>query len=242
MRYQLGYLVALVFGTIWYGSTAVLASWFGRTRTPGSYLDNVGRRWASFLLRASGIRVTLEGTEHLSSEGPQIIAANHQSFFDILALAATIPGTMRFVAKKEFQRIPILGPAMKSAGQIFIDRQNRAKAFEAYEEAARSVREGLNAVVFAEGTRSQAGELQSFKKGPFVFAIASQVPVIPVYCAGTFDILPKGSIWMRPGPITLYFGEPIPTEGMTYEDRGALLERTHDVIKGFRVDAGEEER
>jgi len=131
---------------------------------------------------------------------------------------------------------------MKSAGQIFIDRKNLAKAFEAYEEAAQAVRDGLNAVVFAEGTRSHTGELQPFKKGPFVFAIASQVPVIPVYCAGTFDVLRKGSLWVRPGPVTVYFGEPIPTSGMTYEDRGALLERTREVIMGFRVDAGEEER
>ena len=75
-----------------------------------------------------------------------------------------------------------------------------------------------------------------------LFAIASQVPIVPVYCAGTFDILRKGSIWVRPHPITLYFGEPIPTAGLSYEDREALLERGRAVIMGFRIDAGEEER
>jgi 1-acyl-sn-glycerol-3-phosphate acyltransferase len=180
--------------------------------------------------------------ERVPHDRPVVYVANHQSFFDILALAATVPGQMRFVAKREMAKIPILGPAMKAAGQIFIDRQNRVRAFEAYEEAALAVNAGLNAVVFAEGTRSRTGELQPFKKGPFVFAIASKVPIVPVYCAGTFDILRKGSIWVRPHPVTLYFGEPIPTAGLTYEDREALLERTRAVIMGFRIDAGEEER
>lgn len=236
------YLGALIVLTVYHGLKAIIPGYLRVPYRPGGVYDQAGRGWAQGLIRAAGVQVTTIGLERVPVDRSVVYVSNHQSFFDILALAATIPGTMRFVAKKEFQKIPILGPAMKSAGQIFIDRQNRAKAFEAYEEAARAVREGLNAVVFAEGTRSEAGELQSFKKGPFVFAIASQVPVIPVYCAGTFDVLPKGSIWVRPGPITLYFGEPIPTEGMTYEDRGALLQRTHDVIMGFRVDAGEEER
>ena len=238
----IAYLVALLVLTVYHGLCAIVA---GVLRVPfrsGGVYDQSARRWAKGLIRAAGVKVTTVGLERVPTDRSVVYVSNHQSFFDILALAATVPGTMRFVAKKEFQKIPILGPAMKSAKQIFIDRGNLAKAFEAYEEAAQAVREGLNAVVFAEGTRSRTGELQPFKKGPFVFAIASQVPVIPVYCAGTFDVLPKGSLWVRPGPVRLYFGEPIPTGGMTYEDRGALLERTRAVIMGFRVDAGEAER
>ena len=236
------YLVALPVLTIYHGLKAIIPGYLRVPYRPGGVYDQAGRGWAKGLIRAAGVKVTTVGLERVPIDRSVVYVSNHQSLFDILALAATVPGTMRFVAKKEFLRIPILGRAMKSAGQIFIDRKNLAKAFEAYEEAAQAVRDGLNAVVFAEGTRSHTGELQPFKKGPFVFAIASQVPVIPVYCAGTFDVLRKGSLWVRPGPVTIYFGEPIPTSGMTYEDRGALLERTREVIMGFRVDAGEEER
>jgi 1-acyl-sn-glycerol-3-phosphate acyltransferase len=236
------YLVALPVLTIYHGLKAIIPGYLRVPHRPGGVYDQAGRGWAKGLIRAAGVKVTTVGLERVPIDRSVVYVSNHQSLFDILALAATVPGTMRFVAKKEFLRIPILGRAMKSAGQIFIDRKNLAKAFEAYEEAAQAVRDGLNAVVFAEGTRSHTGELQPFKKGPFVFAIASQVPVIPVYCAGTFDVLRKGSLWVRPGPVTVYFGEPIPTSGMTYEDRGALLERTREVIMGFRVDAGEEER
>jgi 1-acyl-sn-glycerol-3-phosphate acyltransferase len=218
MVHPIRYLVVLVVVTVYYGLKVIIAGFLRLPNRPGGLYDEAGRRWSRGLLWGAGVEVHAVGFEHVP------------------------PGQMRFVAKREMAKIPILGAAMKAAGQIFIDRQNRARAFEAYEEAAQAVNAGLNAVVFAEGTRSRTGELQSFKKGPFVFAIASQVPIVPVYCAGTFDILRKGSIWVRPHPITLYFGEPIPTAGLTYEDREALLERTRAVIMGFRIDAGEEER
>ncbi|MEJ2239826.1 MAG: lysophospholipid acyltransferase family protein, partial [Gemmatimonadales bacterium] len=117
------------------------------------------------------------------------------------------------------------------------DRQRRQAAFESYEKAAKVIQKGLSALVFAEGTRSRTGELLPFKKGPFVLAIAAQVPVVPVYCANTFDILPKGRIRIRPRPVTLYFGEPISTVGMDYEDREELLTKARRVIEGFRDDA-----
>jgi 1-acyl-sn-glycerol-3-phosphate acyltransferase len=126
---------------------------------------------------------------------------------------------------------------MKATGHIFIDRYNRHKAFEAYEEAAEAVRRGMSAVVFAEGTRSRTGQLLPFKKGPFVFAIAAQVPIVPVYCAGTFDILPKGSIRMRRKPVTLLFGDPMDTEGLDYEAREGLMWRTREVIVRLRSES-----
>ena len=236
------YLVVLFVLTVYYGLKVIVAGVLRMPNRPGGLYDEAGRRWARGLLWGAGVTVRTAGFEHIPRNRPVVYVANHQSFFDILALAATVPGQMRFVAKREMAKIPILGAAMKAAGQIFIDRQNRARAFEAYEEAAQAVSAGLNAVVFAEGTRSRTGELQPFKKGPFVFAIASAVPIVPVYCAGTFDILRKGSIWVRPHPITLYFGASIPTAGLTYEDREALLERTRAVVMEFRIDAGEEER
>jgi len=165
-----------------------------------------------------------------------VYAANHQSLFDILALGAVLPGKMRYVAKRELAKIPIFGAALKAAGQIYIDRFNRAKALGAYEEAAAAVRQGMSAVIFVEGTRSRTGNLLPFKKGAFVFAIASQVPLIPVYCAGTFDVLPKGSLRLRPRPITLFFGEPISTEGLTYDDRDGLMRRVRGAIEGFEAE------
>lgn len=234
------YLINLFVWTIYYGLKVIVAGILRVPNRPGGVFDRTGRAWSSKLLWAAGVSVHVRGMEQVPRDGPVVYVSNHQSFFDILALSATLPGAMRFVYKKEMARIPVLGPAMRNAGHIIIDRQNRQKAFEAYQEAARAVQEGLHAVVFAEGTRSRTGELLPFKKGPFVFAIASQVPVVPIYCANTFHILPKASIRVRPRPVTILFGKPIPTEGLTYEDREKLMNQTRAVIEQLRFDAGNE--
>ena len=167
-----------------------------------------------------------------------MFACNHQSWFDIFQLAAALPGSLRFVAKKELERIPLLGRAMRRAGHVFIDRQNRQAAFGTYDEAAEGIRAGISAVVFPEGTRSRTGELLPFKKGPFVLAIAARVPLVPAYSAGTFTLMPKGSIRLRPHPVALLFGKPIDTTGMTYEDRDRLSVQVRREIEALRDEAG----
>jgi 1-acyl-sn-glycerol-3-phosphate acyltransferase len=235
------YLVVLVALTVWYGGWVILAALFGVRNKPGGLYDQAARRWAKKVIGASGVTVGVKGEENLPRDNqPVVYVSNHQSFFDILALAVTLPGTYRFVAKKELAKVPVFGRALKAAGHIYIDRQRRQAAFESYEKAAKVIQKGLSALVFAEGTRSRTGELLPFKKGPFVLAIAAQVPVVPVYCANTFDILPKGHIRIRPRPVTLYFGEPIATAGMDYEDREQLLTQARRVIEGFRDGARRE--
>ncbi len=241
MLRALWYLANLVVLTIWYGTKVIVAALILRLpNRQGGLYDQVSRIWARRLLKAARVPVRTRGMEHVPAGQPVVYVSNHQSWFDILALASTIPGTMRFMSKKELAKVPVFGPAMRHAGHIFIDRYHRQRAFEAYEETALAVRAGMSAVVFAEGTRSRTGDLLPFKKGPFVFAIAAQVPVIPVYCAGTFTILPKGSIRIRPRPVTLMFGRPIPTAGMTYDDRERLMQQARAAIERHRIDAGED--
>jgi 1-acyl-sn-glycerol-3-phosphate acyltransferase len=146
---------------------------------------------------------------------------------------------VRMVAKQELANIPLLGRAMVRAGHIMIDRPNPRRALEAYERAAEVIRSGVSAVVFPEGTRSRTGELLPFKNAPFGLAIAAQVPVVPLYVHNTFAILPKGRWFLRPRPIRIEVGEPIPTAGMTLERRQELRDRVHAAILALkaRVDA-----
>lgn len=230
---SLWYMINLFALTIWYGSKIIVAALLRVPNRPGGVYDQSARSWARRLLAVAGVEVRLIGAARVPDR-PVVYASNHQSWFDILALAANIPTTVRFVSKIELSRVPILGTAMRRAGHIFVDRGNRQQAFAAYEEVSGVIRDGMSAIVFPEGTRSRTGELQSLKKGPFVLAIAAQVPVVPVYCAYTFDILPKGSMLVRPHPIEVRFGEPISTEGLTYGDREQLLRRTRAAIERLR--------
>ena len=237
MLHTAWFLINLFVYTAWYGSKAVAAGLLRVRNKPGGVYDECARRWSVRMLKVAGVEVRISGYDGVPADRPVVYVSNHQSWFDIWALAAILPGQTRFVAKKELQRIPVLGRAMRSAGHIYIDRRNRQAAFSAYEDAAAYIRKGMSAVLFPEGTRSRTGDLLPFKKGPFVLALAAQVPIIPVYCAGTFTLLPKGTVRLDPHPIAIMFGEQISTEGLRYEDRDELMAITRKTIEQLRVDS-----
>src|SRR5438552_945603 len=110
----------------------------GRGRDGGGY-DWAGTDWAREILKAAGTPVRAEGLELIPRDRPLIYASNHSSMFDIWALFATLPGSVRFVAKRELFRIPLLGGAMRAAGHIPIARAAHRRAFAAHDEAARPI-------------------------------------------------------------------------------------------------------
>ena len=238
------FYVVLVVSSVIHAGGVLVAALVGVKRRPGGVYDWGASDWARDIIAAAGTPVELEGRERIPPHQPVVYASNHSSMFDIWALAAVLPGSVRFVAKQELVKVPLVGRAMLAAGHVAIDRFNRARAFEAYERAAAVIRGGISAVVFPEGTRSRTGELLSFKNAPFGLAIAAGVPVVPVYVHNTFEILPKGGIRLRPRPIRILVGEAIPTAGLSLDDRQRLADRTRAVLLGLRarVDSGDASR
>jgi len=216
-------VAAAILATV--GTLCVVGAYLG---LPRRFYDWAGRLFSRGLLWAGGTPVTVEGLEHIDRERPQVIACNHQSMYDVWALAAHIPVRYHFVAKQEIRRIPIFGRAASAAGHIYIDRDNRSAAVQSLKEAGRKITENASsAVVFPEGTRSRTGDLQPFKKGPFIMAIEAGVPIVPTVVSGTFDILPKRGIRLRPQPICIRFGRPVDTSAYRHRDRDALIARVH---------------
>ncbi|MFZ5441067.1 MAG: lysophospholipid acyltransferase family protein [Myxococcota bacterium] len=191
--------------------------------------DGAIHLWADSILRASGVRTVCHGLEHLPA-GNFVLCANHQSNFDALVLFRHIRRHFRYVAKKELLKVPLLGPALRRAGNIFVERTGGDSDKQKLNEAARAVRERVSVVFFAEGTRSEDGVLRPFKKGAALMAIDAQVPLIPVAIAGTHRILEKGSIAIRPRPAALIIGKPIDTTGMSSDARDELTQRAHDEV------------
>ncbi|HTH66561.1 MAG TPA: lysophospholipid acyltransferase family protein [Gemmatimonadales bacterium] len=229
------YYVVLVVSSVIHASGTLIGALLRMRHRPGGIYDWGTSDWSRWILRAAGTPLQIEGLARIPA-GPVVYASNHSSMFDIWALAAGMPGSIRFVAKQELARIPLLGQAMLAAGHVTIDRTNRNRAMDAYAEAARRIHErGVSTVVFPEGTRSRTGELLPFKNAPFGLAIAAQVPLVPVYVHNTFRILPKGAWRLRPTPIRIWVGEPIPTTGLTLQDRETLRQRAHDAIAAMRA-------
>lgn len=229
----LRYIGAFIVYMGWHGSKVLSAAVTGRRQKAGGVYDRAARDWARGMLRGTRISVAVVGRERLDPAVSKVYIANHTSQLDIWAILAEFPGTVRFVYKKGMDWIPLMGLAMRAARHIPIQRQQKSAAFAAYDEAATYIREGMSAVVFAEGTRSRDGRLKPFKKGPFVLAIAAQAPVVPVLCENTFELMPKGSWSPKPGVVRLVIGEAIPTIGMTYEDRASLADRTRGALLGL---------
>jgi 1-acyl-sn-glycerol-3-phosphate acyltransferase len=205
-----------------FAALLVFAALFRLPDRPGSIFWWVPRTWSRAMVRAAGVRIRIHGAEHIADPpASQVFASNHVSWYDVFALAATLP-RYSFVAKAELLRIPVFGWGARAAGTVPIERDNRKSAFASYEEAAAIIRGGRAVVVFPEGTRGRSYALRPFKKGPFVLAIAAGAAVVPVIVYGTHAIMPKGAWRIRPGVIDIHFLEPIPTSGLSYDDRDAL--------------------
>lgn len=191
---------------------------------------------ARTLARLCGVEVDMRGLEHIAAGGPFIFTPNHQSHFDIAALLGFLPGDNRFAAKEELFRDPILGPVLQTLGMIPIDRDEPLQAIErlnALHGAPFSI------IIFPEGTRSPAGKLMPFKKGPFVTAIRLGVPVVPVAIRGSAAVMPKkGHLGIHPGRVEVLVDTPIPTESLSYDDRDRLCAQVHGAIARLLREGG----
>jgi 1-acyl-sn-glycerol-3-phosphate acyltransferase len=87
---------------------------------------------------------------------------------------------------------------------------------------AASLRDGACFLAFPEGTRSRSGELGEFKKGTFVAAIEAKSRILPVALTGTREMMPRGSLAIRPGTVRVKVLDPVHTEGYSYADRDRL--------------------
>lgn len=204
--------------------------WLGVFRRPPDSVHGLIRLWGRILCRAGGVTVTISGTEHLQPGTPYIFAANHQSQFDIIALQGYLPVTFKWLAKKELFEVPIWGRAMRMAGYIPVDRSRGREAMKSLDLAAQRIAEGTSVIIFPEGTRSPDGKLQPFKPGGMVLAIKAGVELIPMAIHGTYSILPKGTLLMRPGAVHISLAPPVATSGLTSRDKQDLAHRLEESV------------
>jgi 1-acyl-sn-glycerol-3-phosphate acyltransferase len=206
-------------------SAAVTALTFLDERAP----DRLIQVWAESTLRVSGVRTECRGLENLPP-GNFVLAVNHQSNFDAMVLFRHIRRHLRFVAKQQLRRVPLFGYALERAGNVFVDRTGGDSDKQRLREAATQVRDRVSVVFFAEGTRSDDGVLKPFKKGAAIMALEAQVPLVPAAIAGTYAILPKGTVAIRPKPAALVIGRPLETKGLGVEARESLTLEAHDAV------------
>ena len=224
-------ILFVVLTTIFWGTTAIIISFFSRTGNP---VHIIARIWGRGILFVSRIKVTVNGLANIDPSQSYIFMSNHQSNFDIPVLLAYLPVQFRWLAKAELFKIPIFGRAMRAAGYVKIDRFNQKSAFESLREAARKMKNGVSVMIFPEGTRSRDGNIRPFKKGGFIMAVDSKVPIVPVILQGTWTIMAKSSLRINTGEVSLNIETPIATTGYTRDNKDDLIESVRTVIcEGF---------
>ena len=221
-------VVATLLSVLW---TAVCASAaaIAATMRKQHAVTVITRAWGRGIIAVCGINVQIEGLENLAGLKSFILVANHQSFFDIFAISAFIPGEPRSIAKKELLKIPVVGYAMQRGGHVIIDRESGGKAIR---KAIQIIRSGLGVYVFAEGHRFNDNRVHEFKDGAAWLAILSKLPAVPMSISGSGVFFPRGAKVVTPGlTMRMTIGKPIATQGIRSADRTELTRKLEEAVR-----------
>ncbi|MFZ0962646.1 MAG: lysophospholipid acyltransferase family protein [Terriglobia bacterium] len=240
-RHFLSYARSLLFTNLliyFYTAVCGTVSLLGSlSDTQGRWQHACARTWSWLILKTSGIRVRVEGLEHVNPAAATIYCVNHQSALDIPVLFVNLPAQFRFVAKRSLFLLPFLGWHLRRSGHIPVDRDRPQQALKSMKKVAQEIREGKSVLLFPEGHRSRTGQLQPFKAGSFYIAILAGVPIVPITVNGTSHVLKPDTYHVRAGQTEMIVHPAISTQGLTLHDVEALSQKVREVIASRFVPA-----
>ncbi|MGB7448204.1 MAG: lysophospholipid acyltransferase family protein [Ornithinimicrobium sp.] len=172
----------------------------------------------------------------MPSSGPVILASNHLSFADSVAIPLVSPRQVSFLAKAEyFTGSGVQGWVSRtwftSIGSIPVNRDHARSAQESLDKALAHLQDGGVFGIYPEGTRSRDGRLYRFRAGAAWLALKAQCPVVPVALGGTAALMPVGARLPRIRKFTVQFGAPIDvTQGYAGLPAGQARRQVSDAI------------
>ncbi len=200
-------------------------------RRDSPLVERIVRLWSRLFLTTGPVTLEVNGREHIDPSRQYVFVANHLSNFDIPVMFLTIPVPIRYLAKKEIYKIPVVAQAMNAIGIIKTDRQAGLASHTLINEGvAKAKARGHSLIIFPEGTRSRDGKLGSFKKGAFRIAIANGLPVVPISVQGTWEVWMPDAKVFYPGHATVIVHEAIETRDLDLTQIDALRDRCHATI------------
>ena len=170
----------------------------------------------------------IDRDKYVKKDQHYIFVANHQGMFDIFVMYGYVCKRFKWIMKDTLRKIPLLGKACYDTGHIYVNRSTPQK--DLLRKSISILKSGTSMGIFPEGTRCRNGKMNKFKKGAFVIANMTQVPIIPITIDGSYDILPKGCRCLHWSPVTLTFHAPIVCEGRDAENVERMMEEAESVI------------
>ena len=212
--------------TIALGTLSVGASWFDRT---GKFAHACARFWAWLILATTGVQVSVSGLGRVKKELTYVFVSNHESIYDIPIIFASLPFQLRIIAKASLGSFPFLGWHLRRTGHLLVDRTKSGAS--TLKQVTDLVLRSSSLIVFPEGTRSTDGNLLPFKRGIFLVAIDSGLPVVPLSVTGSRHVMRKGRLMTCPAEVGLVVHDPIPTGNLSHEDAAQLAEQVRAVVE-----------
>ena len=181
---------------------------------------NVAHRYMKIFCRtcllSAGQFLKIKGTVPPRDKQPYIYMLNHQSMFDHFMIAGSTSHYLTGVAAEDQYSYPVYGAALRRYKAVPIKREKLKDAIHSLDEAEKVVLSGTSLLIAPEGTRTVSGELGTFKKGPFHLAINTKATIIPVAIIGAWEAKKKTDWKLKPGVITIHYGDPI--QSTQYDD------------------------
>jgi len=178
-----------------------------------------------------GVRLEVTGRDRLDPKTPYVFMSNHLSFLDAPLLVTVVGRPVRFIVKRFVFRFPVLGPGMRFAGYVPLDKEGVGEGRKRIARAVELIRtRGYSFLIYPEGTRSWEGTLLPFRRGGFFLALDAAVAIVPVSIQGTYELMPRGTKRVRKGKVRIVFHEPIDISAYNVETMPALMERVRAAI------------
>ncbi len=143
------------------------------------------------------------------SEKATLLVMNHQSLVDIIALEASYPKDLCWIAKQELQKIPLFGHVITAPRMIAIDRKDKRSIVKIIKEGKERLEEGRVLAIFPEGTRNEGKRLLPFQSGAKVLAEKLNLIVQPLVITGTLHIFDSKRLEAHSGEVKLIYLDPI---------------------------------
>ncbi len=188
--------------------------------------------WARTLCALSLVHIKVQGHENIDPKASYIFVANHQSLYDMPLVYGWLKNNFKWIIKKEFRKMPIMGKTCELMGHIFIDRSNPMRAKHSLDLAKQNLKQGNSSIfLFPEGTRTRTGQIGKFKRGAFTIASDLHLPIVPVTINGAFNALPKGLNYIIPGTIEMIIHSPIDTTNLNNENLNEMINQIKTIIQ-----------
>ncbi len=185
-------------------------------------------QWAFWVVyHIAGVKLTVIGRERIPDDRAVLYVGNHQSFFDVIIGYTLVKNRTGYIAKKSFEKIPLLSWNMKFLYCLFLDRDDLKQGLKTILTAVDYIKNGISVFIYPEGTRNRSGDetnLGEFHGGSFKVAQRTKCPIIPVSINNSEAVFEKQFPRIKPQHVIIEFGEPVYYQDLAKEDQKQIGE------------------